>query len=122
MVKKTKVLRVCVVSTEAWFMTMKWEGIWRFFMTERKIWKVNEELAVFVQKWEEFEPCLGVRRSASYACCHDLILFVMYFRDSTLFIPMTTLLEFLGNGKSEENPRKFIDSKREADNDAKLRC
>ncbi|KAJ6951839.1 hypothetical protein NC653_041097 [Populus alba x Populus x berolinensis] len=64
-------------------MTMKWEGIWRFFMTERKIWKVNEELAVFVQKWEEFEPCLGGGRSASYACwpSHDLVPFVIHFKD-----------------------------------------
>ncbi|KAJ9153107.1 hypothetical protein P3X46_026589 [Hevea brasiliensis] len=59
LVKKSKVLlyqghfdlRDGVVSTEAWVKTMKWEGIERFLMAERKVWKVNGELAGYVQKW-----------------------------------------------------------------------
>ncbi|EEF36361.1 Vitellogenic carboxypeptidase, putative [Ricinus communis] len=59
LVKKSKVLlyqgfsdlRDGVVSTEAWVKTMKWEEIGRFLMAERKVWKVNEELAGYVQRW-----------------------------------------------------------------------
>uniref|UniRef100_A0A2P2L1A0 Carboxypeptidase n=1 Tax=Rhizophora mucronata TaxID=61149 RepID=A0A2P2L1A0_RHIMU len=47
-------LRDGVVSTEAWVKTMKWEGIREFFMAERKIWKVNGQLAGYVQKWGSF--------------------------------------------------------------------
>ncbi|XP_021593261.1 serine carboxypeptidase-like 50 [Manihot esculenta] len=59
LVKKSKVLlyqghfdlRDGVVSTEAWVRTMKWEGIKRFLIAERKVWKVNGELAGYAQKW-----------------------------------------------------------------------
>ncbi|XP_031268894.1 serine carboxypeptidase-like 50 [Pistacia vera] len=44
-------LRDGPVSTEAWVKTMKWEGIEKFLMAERKVWRVNEELAGWVQKW-----------------------------------------------------------------------
>jgi vitellogenic carboxypeptidase-like protein len=44
-------LRDGVVSTEAWVKTMKWEGIEEFLMAERKVWKVNGELAGYVQEW-----------------------------------------------------------------------
>ncbi|KAJ4709761.1 Carboxypeptidase [Melia azedarach] len=60
LVKNTKVLlyqghfdlRDGVVSTEAWVKTMKWEGIENFLMAERKVWKVKDDLAGYVQKWE----------------------------------------------------------------------
>ena len=32
--------------------TMKWEGIVEFVNAERKIWKVNGELAGYVQNWK----------------------------------------------------------------------
>ncbi|XP_044490773.1 serine carboxypeptidase-like 50 [Mangifera indica] len=59
LVKKSKVLlyqgyfdlRDGPVSTEAWVKTLKWEGLERFLMAERKVWRVNEELAGWVQKW-----------------------------------------------------------------------
>ncbi|KAL5553416.1 hypothetical protein UlMin_040817 [Ulmus minor] len=59
LVKKSKVLlyyglydlRCGVVSSEAWIKTMKWEGIERFLCAERKVWKVNGEVAGYVQKW-----------------------------------------------------------------------
>ncbi|XP_022776394.1 serine carboxypeptidase-like 50 [Durio zibethinus] len=59
LVKKSKVLlyqglydlRDGIVSTEAWVKTMKWEGIEKFMMADRIIWKVNEDLAGYVQKW-----------------------------------------------------------------------
>ncbi|XVF02842.1 hypothetical protein REPUB_Repub04eG0209300 [Reevesia pubescens] len=59
LVKKNKVLlyqglydlRDGVVSTEAWVKTMKWEGIEKFLMADRIIWKVNGDLAGYVQKW-----------------------------------------------------------------------
>lgn len=44
-------LRDGVVSTEAWVRTMKWDGIKRFLAADRKVWRVNGELAGFVQKW-----------------------------------------------------------------------
>lgn len=47
-----------MVSTEAWVKTMKWEGIGRFLMAERKIWKVNGELAGYVQKWGSLSHAL----------------------------------------------------------------
>ncbi|KAH7516350.1 serine carboxypeptidase-like 50 [Ziziphus jujuba] len=59
LVKKIKVLlyqghfdlRDGVVSTEAWVKNLKWEGIEDFQSAERKVWKVNGELAGYVQKW-----------------------------------------------------------------------
>ncbi|OMO99755.1 Peptidase S10, serine carboxypeptidase [Corchorus olitorius] len=46
-------VRIGVVSNEAWVKTMKWEGIEKFLMADRKLWRVNGELAGFVQKsWE----------------------------------------------------------------------
>ncbi|XVF43631.1 hypothetical protein PTKIN_Ptkin02bG0055900 [Pterospermum kingtungense] len=59
LVKKSKVLlyqglydlRDGVVSTEAWMKTMKWEGIEKFLMADRVIWKVNGEVAGYLQKW-----------------------------------------------------------------------
>ncbi|XP_050231435.1 serine carboxypeptidase-like 50 [Mercurialis annua] len=44
-------LRDGVVSTEAWVRTMKWGEIKSFLMAEREIWKVNGEVAGYVQKW-----------------------------------------------------------------------
>ncbi|KAK7400758.1 hypothetical protein VNO78_12062 [Psophocarpus tetragonolobus] len=44
-------LRDGVVQTEVWVKTMKWEGIVEFLNAERKIWKVNGEVAGYVQKW-----------------------------------------------------------------------
>lgn len=60
LVKRTRVLlyqglydiKIGVVPTEAWVKTMKWEGIGKFLMADRKIWRVNGELAGYVQKWE----------------------------------------------------------------------
>ncbi|KAL4286525.1 hypothetical protein S245_065813 [Arachis hypogaea] len=40
------------VQTEAWVNTMKWEGIVEYVNAERKIWKVNGELAGYVQQWK----------------------------------------------------------------------
>ncbi|KAH7516352.1 hypothetical protein FEM48_Zijuj10G0125900 [Ziziphus jujuba var. spinosa] len=62
LVKKTKVLlyqghldlRIGVVSAEAWIKTLNWEGSEKFQTAERKIWKVNGELAGYVQKWRRF--------------------------------------------------------------------
>jgi len=45
-------LRVGVVQVEAWVKTMKWEGIEDFVNAERMIWKVNGEVAGYVQKWK----------------------------------------------------------------------
>ncbi|KAL1803414.1 hypothetical protein ACET3Z_032061 [Daucus carota] len=59
LVKHTKVLlyqgqfdlRDGVVSTEAWMKKMKWDGIEKFLEADRKVWKVKEKLAGYVQKW-----------------------------------------------------------------------
>lgn len=59
LVKKSKLLlyqglydlRDGVVSTEAWMKTMKWEGIEKFMMADRLVWKVNGEVAGHLQKW-----------------------------------------------------------------------
>ncbi|KAK4263946.1 hypothetical protein QN277_029296 [Acacia crassicarpa] len=40
------------VQVEAWVKTMKWEGIEKYLNADRKIWKVNGELAGYVQKWQ----------------------------------------------------------------------
>ncbi|MED6137662.1 hypothetical protein PIB30_067039 [Stylosanthes scabra] len=40
------------VQTEAWVKTMKWEGLEDFLNAERNIWKVNGELAGYVQQWK----------------------------------------------------------------------
>lgn len=45
-------LRDGVVQVEAWVKTMKWEGIVEFLKAEREIWKVNGEVAGYVQKWK----------------------------------------------------------------------
>lgn len=45
-------LRDGVVQVEAFVKTMKWEGIEEFLNAERKIWKVNGELAGYVQIWK----------------------------------------------------------------------
>jgi len=45
-------LRDGVVQTEVWVKTMKWEGIEEFLNAERKLWKVNGELAGYVQNWK----------------------------------------------------------------------
>lgn len=45
-------LRDGVVQTEVWVKTMQWEGIEKFLNAERKIWKVNGELAGYVQNWK----------------------------------------------------------------------
>ncbi|OVA01760.1 Peptidase S10 [Macleaya cordata] len=59
LVKKSKVLlyqgqfdlRDGVVSTEAWIKEMRWEGLEKFLMAERKVWKVNGEFSGYVQRW-----------------------------------------------------------------------
>ncbi|KAI9079809.1 hypothetical protein K1719_038219 [Acacia pycnantha] len=59
LVKRTKVLlyqgqynlKLGVAPSEAWVKTMKWEGIKKFLNAERKIWKVNGEVAGYVQRW-----------------------------------------------------------------------
>ncbi|KAK1423126.1 hypothetical protein QVD17_18421 [Tagetes erecta] len=59
-VKKTKVLlyqgqcdlRDGVVSVESWVRKMKWEGIQKFLDAERNVWKVNDVLAGYVQKYD----------------------------------------------------------------------
>ncbi|KAL3510594.1 hypothetical protein ACH5RR_029995 [Cinchona calisaya] len=43
-------LRDSVVSNEAWMKKLKWERIGEFLEAERKVWKVNGNLAGFVQK------------------------------------------------------------------------
>jgi vitellogenic carboxypeptidase-like protein len=45
-------LRDGVVQVEVWVKTIKWEGIVEFLNAEREIWKVNEEVAGYVQKWK----------------------------------------------------------------------
>ncbi|KAK4263948.1 hypothetical protein QN277_029298 [Acacia crassicarpa] len=45
-------LRDGPVQVEAWVKTMKWEGIEKYLNADRKIWKVNGELAGYVQKWQ----------------------------------------------------------------------
>ncbi|KAK4263949.1 hypothetical protein QN277_029299 [Acacia crassicarpa] len=60
LVKKTRVLlyqgqfdlQDGVVQVEAWVRTMKWDGIEKYLNADRKIWKVNGEIAGYVQKWE----------------------------------------------------------------------
>ncbi|XP_027347184.1 serine carboxypeptidase-like 50 [Abrus precatorius] len=60
LVRKTRVLlyqgqydvQDGVVQAEAWVKTMKWEGIVEYLNAERKIWKVNGELAGYVQNWK----------------------------------------------------------------------
>ncbi|XP_020570608.1 serine carboxypeptidase-like 50 [Phalaenopsis equestris] len=44
-------LRDGVASTEAWMKEMKWEGIGRFFAAERRVWRVEGEVAGYLQKW-----------------------------------------------------------------------
>ncbi|KAK9935271.1 hypothetical protein M0R45_022381 [Rubus argutus] len=44
-------LRDGVVSTEAWVKTMKWEGMEKFLLADRKVWKLSGETAGYVQKW-----------------------------------------------------------------------
>ncbi|GKU98046.1 hypothetical protein SLEP1_g11100 [Rubroshorea leprosula] len=44
-------LRDGVVSSVAWMKTMNWEGTGEFLMADRKVWRVNGELAGYVQKW-----------------------------------------------------------------------
>ncbi|KAK9935321.1 hypothetical protein M0R45_022427 [Rubus argutus] len=59
LVRKSKVLlyqgqfdlRDGVVSTEAWVKTMKWEGMEKFLLADRKVWKLSGETAGYVQKW-----------------------------------------------------------------------
>lgn len=43
-------LRDGVVSTEAWIKEMEWEGLESFLDAERKVWKVNGEVAGYVQR------------------------------------------------------------------------
>ncbi|KAL1321276.1 hypothetical protein HN51_066007 [Arachis hypogaea] len=40
------------VQVAAWVKTMNWEGIVEYVNAERKIWKVNGELAGYVQQWK----------------------------------------------------------------------
>ncbi|CAK8577420.1 unnamed protein product [Lathyrus sativus] len=45
-------LRDGVVQVEAWVKTMKWEGVVEFLNGEREIWRVNGDVAGYVQKWK----------------------------------------------------------------------
>ncbi|KAJ4979066.1 hypothetical protein NE237_009846 [Protea cynaroides] len=40
-----------VVSIETWVKEMSWEGLESFLMAKQKVWKVNGELAWYVEKW-----------------------------------------------------------------------
>lgn len=59
LVQKSKVLlyqgqsdlRDGVVSVEAWMKKLRWEGVGKFEAAERKVWKVGEDVAGYVQKW-----------------------------------------------------------------------
>ncbi|KAL6214528.1 hypothetical protein ACLB2K_013960 [Fragaria x ananassa] len=59
LVRKSKVLlyqgqfdmRCGVVANEAWVKTMKWEGMERFMLTDRRVWRLGGEVAGYVQKW-----------------------------------------------------------------------
>ncbi|XP_042387053.1 serine carboxypeptidase-like 50 [Zingiber officinale] len=44
-------LRDGVVSTEAWVREMEWEGLESFLKAERKVWRVDGELAGQVKRW-----------------------------------------------------------------------
>ncbi|EYU44016.1 hypothetical protein ABFS82_07G007400 [Erythranthe guttata] len=62
LVKKTRVLlyqgqcdlRDGVFSTLSWVKKLNWEGTDDFLKAERKIWRVDGNLAGYVQKWEGF--------------------------------------------------------------------
>ncbi|XP_073143759.1 serine carboxypeptidase-like 50 [Henckelia pumila] len=45
-------LRDGVVSTSDWVKTIKWEEMGKFLDVERKIWRVDGNLAGYVQKWK----------------------------------------------------------------------
>lgn len=45
-------LRDGVVSTSDWIKTIKWEEMGKFLEVERKIWRVDGNLAGYVQKWK----------------------------------------------------------------------
>ncbi|KAK4342999.1 hypothetical protein RND71_038815 [Anisodus tanguticus] len=68
LVKNTKVLlyqgqcdlRDGVVSTKAWMKKMKWDGIGKFLEAERNVWRVNGELAGYMQKWENLSHVVVV--------------------------------------------------------------
>lgn len=40
-----------VASTEAWMREMDWEGMGRFRAAERRLWRVDGEIAGYLQKW-----------------------------------------------------------------------
>ncbi|PON98160.1 Serine carboxypeptidase-like [Trema orientale] len=44
-------MRLGVVPNEAWVKTLDWEGIEGYLGAEREVWRVNGELAGYVQKW-----------------------------------------------------------------------
>ncbi|XP_020688911.2 serine carboxypeptidase-like 50 [Dendrobium catenatum] len=44
-------LRDGVASTEAWMKEMNWEGIGSFLDAERRVWRVEGEVAGYLQKW-----------------------------------------------------------------------
>lgn len=51
-------LRDGVVSVEAWVKKMKWEGIDQYLAAERQVWKVNGELAGYVQSWSNLSQVI----------------------------------------------------------------
>ncbi|XP_015075010.1 serine carboxypeptidase-like 50 [Solanum pennellii] len=77
LVKNTKVLlyegqldlRVGLVSTEAWVKRMKWEEIDKFLEADRKVWRVNDELAGYVQKWRNLSHVVVL--DAGHLVPHD---------------------------------------------------
>ncbi|KAG7981277.1 hypothetical protein I3843_05G224500 [Carya illinoinensis] len=60
-------MRDSVVSIEAWVKTMVWEGLSQFLIAERKVWRVNNGLAGYVQKWGNlsYVMVLGARTSCA---------------------------------------------------------
>ena len=44
-------LRDGVVTGEAWIKEMEWEGLEEFLNAERKVWKVDGQVAGYVQRW-----------------------------------------------------------------------
>ncbi|CAA0834852.1 Serine carboxypeptidase-like 50 [Striga hermonthica] len=53
-------LRDGVVSTLAWVKKMRWDGIREFLEADRKVWRVDEKLAGYVQRWENLSHAVVV--------------------------------------------------------------
>ncbi|XP_010274674.1 PREDICTED: serine carboxypeptidase-like 50 [Nelumbo nucifera] len=112
LVKKSKVLlyqgqfdlRDGVVSTEAWVKKLQWEGLERFLVAERKVWKVNEQLAGYVQKWGSLSQVVvsgaghlvpADQSLSSQAMIEDWVLERGLFADDEEKFPKSNLRNFL---------------------------